>query len=120
MYCCPVTASDVLVIDPITNTTKMIPTGLPASAEVYLAEGIVATDDKLYCAPYGLQRDVLVIDPVLEVVDTIPTGLTGSLHYRGIAAVDGKVYCAPYNADVVLTDVAAIVDERMLLESLGI
>ena len=39
---------------------------------------------------------------------------------EGVAVLDGKVYCAPYNADFVLADVEAIVDERMLLESLGI
>ena len=85
----------------------------------WLTKGIATLDDKLYCAP-GSRGEVLVIDLVLETLDTIPTGHTGLCMWTGIAALDGKLYCAPANADVVLVDVAGIIDERALLDAVGV
>ena len=75
--------------------------------------------DKLYCAPFT-HDEILVIDPVLDRVESIPTGFTGPMKYGGIASLDGKLYCTPSFADAVLADVAGIIDERDLLDTLGV
>ena len=100
----------------------LISSGLSAKGGDWLTWGIATCDDKLYCAPTG-QSEVLVIDPVLGTLDTLPTGQTGNSSWSiwgGIAALDGKLYCAPSNADVVLADVAGIIDERALLDAVGV
>ena len=96
-----------------------ISSGLSANAGDWLTGGIAACDNKLYCAPNS-SNEVLVIDPVLESLVTIPTGHTGNSMWLGLAALGGKLYCAPSNADVVLADAAGIIDERALLDAVGV
>jgi len=102
LYCAPRDATNVLIIDPATNTADTTTiTGITGTSKY---RGIaLAPNGKLYCAPYDV-TNVLIIDPATNTADTTTiAGLTSTLKYQGIAlAPNGKLYCAPRDATNVL------------------
>jgi hypothetical protein len=104
IYCVPNSATEVLIIDPATNTTDRtsISTGLSGSNKWY--GGVLAPNGKIYCVPRNAE-EVLIIDPTTNTADrtSISTGLSGSNKwFGGVLAPNGKIYCVPDSAEEVL------------------
>jgi len=102
IYCIPHSASSVLVIDPKTNTTSLIP-GVGTDAFKWVG-GVLAQNGKIYGIPAS-STSVLIIDPSSNTIDTstisgLPVGL-GKWH-GGILGLNGKIYGIPNNATTVL------------------
>src|SRR5690606_23020048 len=104
LYCAPLNATDILVIDPVAGTATRTNMGVDLS-DSGKWQGIAAgPDGKLYCAPYHA-TDILVIDPVAGTATRTNMGadLSGTSKWSGIAAgPDGRLYCAPYDSPYVL------------------
>ena len=102
LYCAPHTATNVMVIDPRTDTITFI-TGVAAGAGKYYGIAESTISGKLYCSPLEATT-ILVIDPRNDTIATIAGVAAGSSKYYGIAEsnISGKLYCAPSNATTVL------------------
>jgi hypothetical protein len=104
IYCIPWDATDVLVIDPTTDTAVFPPglSGLTGSGK-WLG-GVLAPNGKIYCIPWDA-TDVLVIDPTTDTAVFPPglSGLTGSEKWHGsVLARNEKIYGIPCDAATVL------------------
>ncbi|MEG2433267.1 MAG: hypothetical protein RSB25_16630, partial [Acinetobacter sp.] len=107
IYCVPVNATDILIIDPITNTATRSNMGATLSDTNKWRGGVLAPNGKIYCIPYNA-TDILIIDPVNNTATRSNMGasLTGTAKWFGGAlGPDGKIYCAPYSsADILIID----------------
>jgi hypothetical protein len=104
IYCVPGRATNVLIIDPQTDsidTISGVPLGEGPSPD-WLG-GVLAPNGKIYCIPWE-GSSVLIIDPEANTLDTDKiSGLgEGYKWYGGVLAPNGKIFCIPYDADTVL------------------
>jgi len=75
IYCVPNNSTQILVIDPATNTTALF--GNFSSSHKWFG-GVLAPNGKIYCVPFN-STQILVIDPKAEPNSTdlqIPNDLT--------------------------------------------
>lgn len=102
IYCPPSSTTNVLIIDPKTNTidTTTI-TGITAAVPSKWNGGVLATNGKIYCIPNTFSA-VLIIDTTTNTIDTTTlAGLPGGWS-KGTLANNGKIYCVPASATNVL------------------
>lgn len=91
IYCIPHYASEILVIDPTTDTATTIPT---ESGNLKWFGGCLAPNGKIYAIPHTSSK-VLVIDPETNETHTF-SGMGGNRKWAGGAlGPDGKIYCIP-------------------------
>jgi hypothetical protein len=106
IYCIPYDATDVMVIDPATDTAAFPAAlgGFPGSGSHKWHGGAVARNGKIYCVPADAST-VLVIDPgsdsKTEIFFTAPPP-SDAKWYGGVLAPNGKIYCIPWHADYVM------------------
>lgn len=95
IYCIPNSATNVLIIDPLTNTldTTTI-SGL--SGNFKWAGGVLAPNGKIYLPPHNAST-VAIIDPSNDTIDVVTiTGVPGAATTNGgCLAPNGKIFCAP-------------------------
>jgi YVTN family beta-propeller protein len=105
IYCIPHNATEVLVIDPTTDSTTTFGT-LPAGGQKWHGGCLAPANGKIYGMPYDSDT-VLVIDPATDTVTTIgpiPSVTATSGRFTGcVVSTSGKLYGIPYNASSVLT-----------------
>ena len=100
IYCVPYNATQVLEIDPNTNTTTLI--GSVYSGTFKWVGAALAPNGKIYCVPYNATQ-ILEIDPITKTTALIDSVYSGTFKWVGAAlAPNGKIYCVPYNATQVL------------------
>ncbi len=108
IYCAPYNATDVLIIDTLSGTAHRTDFGLNLSdsfkwAGAVLtnnhryAEGILASDGKIYAIPYTNTPAILVIDPVanMATLSTMGINLSKSGLSEAILGPDNKTYAVP-------------------------
>jgi hypothetical protein len=108
IYCPPLAASNVLIIDPANATTQLQSYGLTFSGSSQYNAAILGPDNKIYCvgtSTGGAPSTCLVIDPVANTAIRTSLGNTmpsiGSTQYPYIGAVtsvkNNKLYFGNYN-----------------------
>ena len=109
LYCSPLDATAVLVIDPDTWTLSTIELRIAYATARNKWSGIVsAADGKLYCAPWCAWH-VLIIDPIYKSLAFIsipawtPGSGLGEFKWSGIVATDSRIWCVPDRASTLLT-----------------
>jgi len=104
LYCTPSTESDVIVIDPMAETTSTMGASLGATANKWIG-GALAPNGKIYCAPFT-DTNVLIIDTVAGTTSTTNFGLTisgGGQWYGAIySPFSERIYCIPHTATEIL------------------
>src|SRR5690606_16038085 len=104
LYCAPLNATDILIIDPASGTAQRANMGVNLSDSAKWSGIVAGPDGKLYCAPM-YATDILIIDPATGTAErtNMAVDLSGSNKWYGIAAgPDGKLYCAPHTSLYVL------------------
>lgn len=100
LYCAPLGAPSVLVIDPISRSLRML--GNFGKAQGKWNEGVLGPGGKIYCSP-DCSRSVLVIDVSSGDARTFGELQEGRRKWtKGVLAPNGRIYCAPLCADSVL------------------
>lgn len=95
IYCPPIEGfvSNILIIDPITNTTTTILSNVGT-----FSSAILAPNGKIYCAP-ALSTRFLIIDPITNSIDTstisIPGLNTTFKWHSSVITQNGTVYAIP-------------------------
>ena len=107
IYCVPVNATDILVIDPVANTATRSNMGVLMGGTNKWRGGVLAGNGKIYFAPYNA-TDILVIDPIANTATRSNMGANLSGTNKWIGATlggDGRIYCVPYDAtDILIID----------------
>ena len=100
LFCAPLNASTVWVVDPGTSTSVFMEGAGTGSLKYFdICEG---PGGRLYCAPYHASA-VLVVDPSTTALTFIEGAGAGAMKWSGICAgPDGLLYCAPLRASTVL------------------
>lgn len=104
IYMVPYSASNVLILDPITNTYNTTTITNLGSEQYKWQGGVVAPNGKIYGIPRN-SRSVLIIDPVTNTADTTTISDLSSDTNKwagGVLAPNGNIYCIPRNATNVL------------------
>ena len=104
IYCIPGKANDVLVIDPLTDTTTSIPLPNPDSNLWKFYGGVVAPNGKIYCIPSGATY-VLIINPENNTIDTTTISGLSSQEAKwggGVLAQNGLIFGVPRSQGSVL------------------
>lgn len=110
IYYAPYASTDILVLDPTTDTTSTIPTGLALGTDMYKSV-CMAKDGNLYFAPYNATA-IMILNTRTSTVSFLGT-FAGSNLYSGItASTNDKLYLCPYGADniAIVDHVAGTVD----------
>ena len=98
IYGIPFSSTQVLEIDPATNTTTLF--GSLSGGGKWIG-GVLAPNGKIYGIPLDA-TSVLEIDPVTQTTTTFGT-LTGSVKWNGgVLAPNGKIYGIPFDSSTVL------------------
>lgn len=97
IYYAPYQSTDILVLDPATNTTATIATGLTAGPAMYKSVGM-AKNGNLYFAPYN-ETQIMILNTRTSTVSFLGT-FSGTNLYSGItASTNDRLYLCPYGAD---------------------
>ena len=100
IYNIPHTASRVLIINPITDTTELI--GNLDGGSIKYVGGSITNSGIIYCVPYN-SSNILKIDTNTNNLSTFGNLSQGGLKWASSALADnGKIYCAPVNANNIL------------------
>ncbi|CAE8595500.1 unnamed protein product, partial [Polarella glacialis] len=100
LYCAPLSAPAVLVIDPAGPSTKAL--GSLGNDQGKWNEGVAGLDGCIYCSPDG-ETSVLKINPLTEVVERLGQLPEGRRKWtKGVLAPNGRIFCAPLCAETVL------------------
>lgn len=110
IYCIPADATDILIIDPASNTATRSTMGVDLSGSGKWYGGVLAPNGKIYCTPNNAV-DILIIDPTSNTAtrSNLGVNLSGASNWlSSTLGSDGKIYCAPYNAtDILIIDPAS-------------
>ena len=107
IYCAPLNATNVLVVDPINQTTSNLvgAATYPASGNYSWQSSVLAPNGLIYMPPAGATT-VLVVNPITNTTSNMAFTAGSTYQTNGwIGAVlhpNGKIYCAPYSATSVL------------------
>eukprot|EP01047_Picozoa_sp_COSAG01_P033608 COSAG01_NODE_2481_length_7603_cov_4.629398_11_plen_651_part_01 len=96
IYCIPMGANSVMIIDPQTDSTDETSLGVATTAGKW-ANGVLAPNGKIYALPRN-QRSVLIVDPRTNTIDvTSLNGLpTSSVKWTAaVLAPNGLIYGVP-------------------------
>ena len=107
IYCSPLNAVNVLVIDPINRTTSNLvgAATYPASGNYSWQCAVLAPNGLIYMPPTGATT-TLVVDPLMNTTSNM--AFTAGSAYQangwigGVLHPNGKIYCTPYSATSVL------------------
>ncbi|MEM7180670.1 MAG: putative Ig domain-containing protein, partial [Spirochaetota bacterium] len=99
IYSLPSKNSQVLAIDPTTNTTSLF--GSLGDSQKKWRGGVLAANGKIYGIP-GHSSDILVIDPDTNTTTTIATSSGNNKWMGGVLAPNGKIYGIPSSSQNVL------------------
>jgi hypothetical protein len=105
IYCIPHNATNVLIIDPITDTDISSNFGLTLGNEGWWG-GCLGSDGKIYGIPNN-SNEVLVINPSNNTAELTDFSLNlaefGNTKWvGGVVGLNGKIYCIPTNATKIL------------------
>lgn len=104
IYMIPYSASNVLILDPKTNTFDTTTISNLGSGQYKWQGGVLASNGKIYGIPRN-STSVLIIDPVTNTADTTTISDLSSQTNKwagGVLAPNGNIYCIPRNAADVL------------------
>lgn len=112
IYCAPLTATTILVIDPVTGTADdSSALGATFGVNIGYGCGALGADGKIYYPPAGsLTTTILVVDPATGTADnssdlgaTLPGAVNAYL--TAVAGPNGKIYFIPFLAtDIIVVD----------------
>ena len=103
IYAIPCDRSDVLIIDPATDTAdKDTITDLGGGGTKWIG-GVLAPDGKIYGMPFNADH-VLIVDPATDTADisSISVPADAGKWQGGVLAPNGKIYGIPCDAESVL------------------
>jgi len=106
LYATPANATGVLILDPVENTSALIPVAAPPAGDKWFAAfAFVPTTGKLYVPPHNSNM-MLVVDPATNATSTLPIpGVqagNGSFFGAQYLPSDGRLYACPGTASSVL------------------
>jgi len=129
IYGIPHNATNILVIDPISNTRNYVNGGVDMSGNSKWSGGVLGPDGKIYCIPFN-SRDFLIISPNTRAMfnNFFNAQTVGALYTTAIRNAiemesklisigsifatekwsdgclgnNGRIYCNPYNNDTLL------------------
>lgn len=94
IYCFPLAATTMLLIDPTTNTATQ-PSGLNIGSRKTLSGVISPYDNKIYCSPYGINTNLMyVIDTSNDTFTTIPF-LNSTYMFNTVISTNYNIYSTP-------------------------
>ena len=99
IYYAPYESSNVLVLDPTTDTTALLPTGLARTAAMYKSV-CMAQNGNLYFAPYN-QANLMILNTRTSTFSLITDPIFATANaYSGItASTNNQLYMCPYGAN---------------------
>ena len=107
IYCVPNSGTNILIIDPVTQTATRSDMGASLSGDSKWFGGVLGSDGKIYCVPNN-STDILIIDPVTQTATRSAMGASLSgvgKWFGGVLGSDGKIYCVPNNStDILIID----------------
>jgi hypothetical protein len=103
IYCLPRAATNVLIIDPATDTGDTTTIAALAGSDKWSA-GVLAPNQKVYGIPFN-STSVLIIDPQNNTADTTTISGLSAMAKKwagGTLASNGKIYAVPADMNAVL------------------
>jgi hypothetical protein len=102
IYFCPVSATNILVLNPSTGVTSNI-TGGATYQSFGWAGGVLAPNGNIYFGPQDASN-ILVLNPNTGVTSNLTGGATWATNgwLGGVLAPNGNIYYAPFNSSSVL------------------
>lgn len=104
IYGFPESTNDILIIDPVTNTTSNM--GISASlAGSYYSTGIISPSGLIYSTPvFGPTDRIIIINPMTNTVTLGMSSFPGSAQrwFGSVLAPNGKIYAVPQKATDVM------------------
>jgi len=102
LYAIPTTSKNIIRINPVDNSSTVIISNIndistDLSSNSAFRGGVVGTDGKIYCVPYGATR-LIRFSPVTNIVEISPT-TDVSGYSGGVLAPNGKIYLLPQRAN---------------------
>jgi len=104
IYGIPLSATDILIIDPVAGTATRSAMGATLTGTDKWLGGVLGSNGKIYGIPVN-STDILIIDPVAGTATRSALGatLTGAGKWiGGVAGPDGKIYGIPRDSTDIL------------------